>query len=649
MCGIVGYWDGDVADATIAERMAARLRHRGPDDAGVWRDVENGIVLAHRRLSILDLSSAGHQPMQSPCGRYIIVFNGEIYNHLTLRRQLEERGLAPAWRGHADTETLLALIVAQGIERALQSLIGMFAIALWDRDTRTLTLARDRLGEKPLYYGWQQGTFLFGSELKSLKSHPAFAATLSRGAISLLLRYSCIPAPHSIYEGIHKLSPGHYLNVSFGATAKGTVPAEFPYWSYNEIVAEGLAMPYDGSPEEARDALESMLLESVDSQMLSDVPLGAFLSGGIDSSTIVALMQARSDQPVRTFTIGFGAEDYDEARQASAVAGHLGTSHTELYVSPSDALAVIPRLPSIYCEPFADASQIPTYLVSELASRYVKVALSGDAADELFGGYNRYVIGQTMWSRLQRLPRSARVVISKLLTSLSPAAWDGLATSVAKVVPHRHRLRTPGEKAHKLAGVLPAEDDASFYQKLISHWQEPEAVVSDAVALDTLLTRKHDWPKTDSFVHWMMAIDAQTYLPDDILVKVDRAAMSNSLETRVPYLDHRIVEFSWRIPQSMKIHNGESKWLLRQVLYKYVPRELVDRAKMGFSIPLHQWLRGSLRDWAEDLLDETRLRQQGYLSPEPIRQIWQAHLSGKSNEQYLLWDVLMFQAWLAEQ
>lgn len=649
MCGIAGYYSSEGADAATARQMAREIRHRGPDDSGVWCDVEAGVAVAHQRLSIIDLSSAGHQPMLSSCGRYVLVFNGEIYNHLALRSKLETDRSAPLWRGHSDTETLLAAVSAWGVERTLRASTGMFAFALWDRDARSLTLARDRLGEKPLYYGWQRDAFLFGSELKSLKAHPSFSATIDRGALALLLRLSCVPAPHSIYEGIRKLRPGHLLHVTFHSAGSARQEREVCYWSYNRVVSDGLSDPFVGSAVEARDALEARLLQSVRGQMLSDVPLGAFLSGGIDSSTIAALMQSQTSEPVRTFTIGSSIEDYNEARQADAVARHLGTSHTELYVTPTDALAVIPKLPQIYCEPFSDPSQLPTYLVSELACRHVKVALSGDAADELFGGYNRYRVAETIWRRLSWLPRPARIAFGRLMTSLSPSAWDRVFVGLEKVTPPRLRPRMPGDKAHKLAGVLRAEDDAAFYRYLISHWQDPTQIVKNAAESDTLLTRKADWPETNSFVEWMMAIDAQTYLPDDILVKVDRAAMANSLETRVPYLDHKLVEFAWRIPQSMKIRNGQTKWLLREVLHKYVPRELVDRQKMGFGIPLHDWLRGPLRDWAEDLLDEARLRQEGYLNPEPVRKRWMAHLSGKSNEQYLLWDVLMFQAWLTEQ
>lgn len=653
MCGLVGFWGDrwmEVPKATeLAIAMANQIRHRGPDDSNVWIDKGTGIALAHRRLSILDLSPAGRQPMWSVSGRYIIAFNGEIYNHIDLRRRLEDDGYCVEWRGRSDTETLLAAFSHWGVESTLKSAVGMFAFALWDNEERVLTLARDRAGEKPLYYGWQRSTFLFGSELKALKQHPSFEAQIDRGAVALMLRHNCVPAPYSIYMGINKLMPGHYLQITEKNRSEGSLPRSNPYWKYNDAVEAGTTNPFRGTDAEAIDLLESQLMASVGSQMVADVPLGAFLSGGIDSSAIVAMMQAQSDRPVRTFTIGFSNADYDEASYAKDVARHLGTSHTELYVSAADALAVIPKLPTIYCEPFSDSSQIPTYLVSAMASQHVKVALSGDGGDELFGGYNRYLLAQSIWARIHRLPKPIRKVAAKLLTSKSAADWDRSFVVAGKWLPESMRLRTPGEKAHKLAGVLLVDDHASFYRTLVSHWQEPAGVVVGAEEPVTLVNRKDEWPATSNFVEWMMAMDAQTYLPDDILTKVDRAAMANSLETRVPFLDHRIMELSWRFPLTMKIRDGQGKWLLRQLLYRHVPKQLVDRPKMGFANPLHEWLRGSLRDWAEDLLDPGRLRQEGFFHPGPVRELWRAHLGGKTNEQFPLWDVLMFQAWLSEQ
>jgi asparagine synthase (glutamine-hydrolysing) len=649
MCGLAGLWQlhGGAQDTLLqqVQAMSAQLTHRGPDDSGLWCDESTGIALAQRRLSILDLSPAGHQPMHSACGRYVIVFNGEIYNHLDLRERLLAEGAAPAWRGHSDTETLLACFVAWGIERTLQASVGMFAFALWDRRQRMLTLARDRLGEKPLYYAWQGDTLLFGSELKALKAHAVFHADIDRDALALLLRHDCIPAPYSIYRGVFKLRPGHLLHISADAP-RDAQPV--PYWRYNDAVSAGLGNPLHGTDAEAIDALEAQLSASIGAQMLSDVPLGAFLSGGIDSSTIVALMQARSTRPIKTFTMGFGEDGYDEAMHAKAVATHLGTEHTELHVRPEDALAVIPRLPSIYCEPFGDSSQIPTFLISQLTRRQVTVALSGDGGDELFGGYNRYLGARTTWERMQRLPSFARQAGAGALRAMSPAAWNRWFERVKPLLPKRWHLATPGDKAQKLADVLTLSSGHAFFLNLASQWKDPGSIVIGAHEPMTLLTDPAAWPHTDSLAQWMMAMDAQTYLPDDILVKVDRAAMANSLETRVPMLDHRVVELAWRIPLHQKIRDGEGKWLLRQVLYRHVPRELIERPKMGFGIPLDSWLRGPLRDWAEALLDESRLRREGYFHPAPIRQKWKEHLSGRHNWQHRLWTVLMFQAWLEE-
>jgi asparagine synthase (glutamine-hydrolysing) len=694
MCGFLGFlggvagMDGDEAlrqgsEQALLCRMSDTLIHRGPDDGGYWSDSEQRIGLGHRRLSIVDLSSAGHQPMVSASGRYVISFNGEIYNHLDLRKELDGvdcraslamtdtgagvttgwiaasampprndevvvssrgqhgRGDPVTWRGHSDTETLLAGIEAWGLEATLKKSIGMFAIALWDRQTRTLTLARDRMGEKPLYYGWQGGgnerVFLFGSELKALKAHPAFAADIDRGALCLLLRHNYIPAPYSIYQGIAKLEPGCLLSVSLAQPE----PRIWKYWDVVEVARAGVTKPFAGTPEQAVDALEVLAKDAVRQQMMADVPLGAFLSGGIDSSTVVALMQAQSSRPVKTFTIGFNEAGYNEAVRAKAVARHLGTEHTELYVTPKQAMEVIPRLPGLYCEPFADSSQIPTFLVSQLAKQHVTVSLSGDAGDELFCGYNRYQITENLWRKLTLVPAPLRALVAKGITAFSPTTWD----SLAGIIPGAGRYTALGDKLHKGAGVLASTTVDELYLGMVSHLRNPsEWVIGGQEPATHLTGLRHDLGGLND-VERMMALDAISYLPDDILVKLDRAAMGVSLESRVPFLDHRIVEFAWSLPLGYKLRDGHTKWALRQVLYRHVPKELIERPKMGFGIPLHDWLRGPLRDWAESLLDENRLKREGYFHPAPIRQMWAEHLLGNRNWANHLWGVLMFQAW----
>lgn len=651
MCGLIGFSRSDRADALgTARMMCAAITHRGPDSEGVWLDTSSPVVLGHRRLSIIDLSPAGHQPMTSHCGRYVIAYNGEIYNHHHLREKLSAQAHAPAWHGHSDTETLLACLSAWGLEATLNALVGMFAIALWDRSDQTLVLARDRLGEKPLYWGWADDVLLFASELKALKAHPEFSANVDRDSLVLLLRHSYIPAPYSIYQGIEKLMPGCYvkiplrgnLDISKAARPKG-------YWSLNAVAERGIGCPFEGSETEAVEALEDRLKSSIAEQMLADVPLGAFLSGGVDSSSVVALMQTQSSRPVKTFTIGFREGAYDEGEDAKAVARHLGTDHTELYVTPQDALAIIPKLPAIYCEPFADSSQIPTFLVSQMAREHVTVALSGDGGDELFGGYNRYLAAQKIWGNLQRMPSAFKHGAAAVLRALPPARWDQLFDTVRPVLPKRFHLSAPGEKARKLADVLTLSDGYAFYRQLTSHWTDPASIVIGGVEPRTLINDHAAWPRTDCLQHAMMAVDAQTYMADDILVKVDRAAMASSLEVRVPMLDHRVVELAWQMPLHYKIRDGQGKWLLRQVLYKHVPKSMIERPKKGFSIPLAEWLRGPLRDWAEHLLNENLLQRDGYFNPEGIRSSWADHLSGKRNCEHVLWNVLMFQSWLHEQ
>jgi asparagine synthase (glutamine-hydrolysing) len=649
MCGIAGFVGGrfdnggQSARASLG-RMTGAIAYRGPDSAGAWLEPEHKVALGHRRLAILDLSPAGEQPMTSPSGRFVTVYNGEIYNHLELRERLPG-----PWRGHSDTETLLAAIEAWGLEETLKQCAGMFALALWDRREKALILARDRLGEKPLYYGWQgagaDAAFLFGSELKALAGHPAFRREIDRQALALFTRFNYVPAPHSIYAGIAKLPPGTFLTLRAGEK----VPAITTYWSAAEVAASGAAEPLDIGPEEAVDALERVLGKAVSQQMISDVPLGAFLSGGIDSSTIVALMQAQSSRPVKSYSIGFDVPAYNEAEHAAAVARHLGTDHTELYVRPEDALAVIPSLPSIYDEPFADASQVPTLLVSRLARREVTVALSGDGGDELFAGYNRYRLAARNWARISKLPRPLRRAAARGMVALSPEQWNKVAVALAPILPASLRLSGPGEKVHKVARGLASASADELYQGLVSSWREPADVVIGGAEPPTLgadtLARLDGLGTCER----MMALDMLTYLPDDILAKVDRAAMSVSLETRVPLLDHRVVEFAWRLPLDLKLRGDETKWVLRQLLYRHVPRALIERPKMGFGIPIDSWLRGPLREWAEGLIGERRLRSEGYFRPEPIRAAWDAHQSGRANLQYHLWAILMFQSWLEGQ
>ncbi|MDH4099966.1 MAG: asparagine synthase (glutamine-hydrolyzing) [Nitrospirota bacterium] len=654
MCGIAGSLqfssnsnNYELQATTL--KMSDMLVHRGPDDSGIWVDDTVGVALGHRRLSILDLSPEGHQPMVSACGRYVIAFNGEVYNYLEIRMELEGQSqrIAPGWRGHSDTEVMLAAISRWGIEAAVRRFVGMFAFALWDREERSLHLVRDRMGEKPLYYGWVNGTFLFGSELKALRAHPAFRAEIDRDALALFLRHNYIPAPYSIYRNIFKLIPGTILTIR--AASKDSRLSPVAYWSVKECAEAGERAPFEGTEEEAVACLESLISSSVRQQMVADVPLGAFLSGGIDSSTVVALMQAQSDRPVKTFTIGFEEKGYNEALHAKEVAQHLGTDHTELYVTPAEARDVIPRLPALYDEPFSDSSQIPTFLVSQMARRHVTVSLSGDGGDELFGGYNRYFWGRSIWNKTGWLPVPARKVTASALTALSPRTWDALFDKGGGLLPRAARVKAPGDKLHKLAEVLPARNPETIYKMLVSHWKNPAAVVIAAKERPTVLTDEGQWADLADFTHRMMYLDMMTYLPDDILVKVDRASMGVSLESRVPFLDHRVVEFAWRIPLKMKIRNNEGKWILRQVLYKHVPRELMERPKMGFGVPIDEWLRGPLKEWAEALLDEKRLRDEGYFDPRPIREKWQEHLSGARNWQYYLWDVLMFQVWLEHQ
>ena len=645
MCGLAGFWQRHAATTDlvpVAQTMADRIAHRGPDDSGVWTDEQAGVALAHRRLSIVDLSAAGHQPMLSASGRYVLAYNGEVYNHLDLRAELQAVGSAPTWRGHSDTETLLACIEAWGVEVTLKRSVGMFAFALWDRQARTLVLARDRAGEKPLYYGWQGDTFLFGSELKALRAHPAFNASVDRGAVALLLRHNYIPAPYSIHQGIFKLPPGTWLEVA----SRGSDLQPQAYWSLAEVAERGTANPFSGSDAEAVDELARLLGKAVAGQQVADVPLGALLSGGIDSSLVTSLMQAQSTRRVRTFTIGFDEKAYDEATHARAVAAHLGTEHTELRLSANDALGLIPQLPSMYDEPFADSSQLPTHLVMKLARHHVTVALSGDAGDEFFGGYNRYFLGPTTWRRIGWMPASLRRALGSAMTAVPAHTVNHLAAPLAR----RLGLAQPGDKAHKLGRRLrQLESIDDLYVSLVTEWPDSASMVVGGHIPPNLLEAREGWPSLQDPVARMMALDGLTYLPDDILTKVDRASMAVSLETRAPFLDRDVMEFAWRLPMHMKLRDGRGKWILRQLLDRYVPRALIERPKMGFGIPLDQWLRGPLRDWAGDLLSAERLEREGFLDASPIVTAWNAHQAGDASYGYRLWSVLMFQAWLDSQ
>jgi asparagine synthase (glutamine-hydrolysing) len=644
MCGIAGFLGGPMDSAeAVGCRMTDAIEHRGPDDAGLWIDRDAGVVLGHRRLSIVDLSPAGHQPMHSRNQRYVIVFNGEIYNHAVMRAELDSAARIE-WRGHSDTETLLAGIEHWGIMATLKRCVGMFAFAVWDRAERTLTLARDRAGEKPLYFGWQRGTLLFGSELKALRAHPGFEGRVDRGSIALLMRHNYIPEPRCIYEGIHKVPPGTFIVIR----PDGSDVEPIAYWSAREIALAGQEKPFVGSDKDALGELERVLGDAIADQMVADVPLGAFLSGGVDSSTVVALMQERSNRPVRTFTIGFHEAAYNEAGHARAVARHLGTEHTELLVTPEEARAVIPQLATIYDEPFADSSQIPTFLVSQLARRHVKVSLSGDAGDELFGGYNRYSWATRLWNTVAPYPTFMRRAAAGAMRSFSPTTWQGIFDSLRCVLPPRLRVSQAGNKIHRAAELLAIESPAEIYMALVSHWMSPGTLVRDAIEPRSELAELMVRPLGHGFDADMMFWDFLTYLPGDILTKVDRAAMAVSLETRVPLLDHRVVEFAWSLPLHLRVRQGQGKWLLRELLFRRVPRDLIDRPKMGFGVPIDSWLRGPLREWAESLLDASRLEREGFFMPAPIRQKWLEHLAGTHNWAYHLWDVLMFQAWHEE-
>jgi asparagine synthase (glutamine-hydrolysing) len=651
MCGIAGFVNPaglipvDAMEG-VARAMSERLRHRGPDDAGVWIDPTCSVALSHRRLSIIDLSKHGHQPMLSRNSRYVVVFNGEIYNFLELRRELESLG--HSFRGSSDTEIVLASFVQFGVESALKRFNGMFAFALWDRQRRNLYLARDRIGEKPLYYGWSNGTFLFTSELKALRVHPDWRAEVNRDALALLLRHDYIPAPHSIYRGIRKLTPGTVLQLTTGDAQARRLPEPLAYWKLKSVVEAGANKPFSAGEHEATERFELLLKNAVAQQMVADVPLGAFLSGGIDSSTVVALMQAQSSRPVKTFTIGFHETSHNEAVHAKAVAAHLGTDHTELYLSANEALAVIPRLPMIYDEPFADPSQVPTFLVAQLARRHVTVSLSGDGGDELFAGYPRYTMTRNLWRWIGPLPRTVRAVAARLLRGVEAQTWEAGLGWTIRILAGESWFGRVGDRIHKVAELLTWTSLEELYRQVVSRWKSPVQLVPGSTEL-------RPWAEDASQVQAGGVIDRLqfwdmiSYLPEDILAKVDRAAMAVGLETRIPLLDHRVVEFVWQLPLQWKLGRRETKRLLRRVLLKYVPRDLVERPKMGFGIPLDVWLRGPLREWAEALLSPHRLKREGFLNAELITTIWREHLSGERHWHFYLWSVLMFQAWLENQ
>ncbi len=644
MCGLAGVLGYAANNIDVLRGMSDRMIDRGPDASGHWWDAAAGIGLAHRRLSIQDLSEAGHQPMESHSGRFVIAFNGEIYNHIEMRGKLE----STSWRGHSDTETLLECIAEWGVKHSIQAITGMFSIALWDRQERQLYLARDRIGEKPLYFGWQsrggKAAFLFASTLAAMKTHPSFEARIDRDALNQFVRFGYVPSPCSIYKGIRKLQPGHLLRIGLD----NHVPSIEDYWNFRDLTKQAgeIEGRDDIKQTDYVDQMEFMISQSISQQMIADVPLGAFLSGGIDSSTVVALMQKQSSRPVKTFTIGFEQDQWNEAKYAKKIAAHLGTEHTEHYVSSQDALDVIPQLAVIYDEPFGDSSQIPTFLLSKMTRQDVTVALSGDGGDEIFCGYNRYMMTRKVWAYLKLVPQPMRRVVSRLILNVNPQSWDRAISLFRANRSGDPRLLGTGDRIHKAAALLPSSDIDQLYQLLVSLWVNSSQVVIGANEIESTLSNSSQEFAWLGQVEKMMALDTLTYLPGDILTKVDKAAMASSLETRLPFLDHRIIETAWKIPLSIRLNQGKSKWLLREILHRHVPSELYERPKMGFGIPLEGWLRGPLREWGEDLLEPMKLRNSGYLNHEIVRKKWEEHISGKRNWAYGLWNVLMFQSWL---
>lgn len=638
MCGIAGFWQGPRRASgeeltSIVDAMSRTMDHRGPDDSGAWSDPAAGIAFGFRRLAIVDLSEHGHQPMRSRSDRFRLVFNGEVYNHIEIAEELRTRG--HTFDGHSDTAVILAAFEEWGIEAALPRFVGMFAMAVWDTHARTLTLIRDRLGIKPLYVYQKDGVVAFASELKAVAQLPVFDRAVDPDAVEAYFRYMYVPAPHTIYRHARKLLPGHTLTI---ADPSADLPPSVPFWSLQEIARASAAHPFAGGDREATDLLEELLLDAVRLRLRADVPVGAFLSGGIDSSTVVALMQEVASRPVQTFTIAFDVAAHDESAEAEAIASHLGTDHHTIAFSGDDAQGVIPLLPAMFDEPHADPSQLPTYLICHAARQRVTVAISGDGGDELFAGYNRYSHGSTLMSRLMRAPVAPRRLLGMAMTRVPPSTWDRAQQLVRRG--RGHRLF--GQKAHKFGRLMQEESTAGMYRSLMSAWSQPPvaAVATQTDRMTSIFTRE-----SLSLLDRMMLTDQLVYLPDDLLAKVDRTSMAVSLEVRVPILDHRVVELSWRLPERMKLREGTGKWILREVLARRVPRPLFERPKMGFTVPLAEWLRGPLRSWASDLLSAERLGQSQHLDVPRIQRAWNAFLRRETDDHLQIWTVLMFEAW----